>query len=123
MDDRTPLPSEPTPGDRRRSSRARSTSQGLGETPNNSARSTPTTALQTASPALDDESRAPSRRLRRRKSGISNGLASDPVQEAMKPLTEVERKAWKGWVELESDPVGLLGLLLFQGRFHSCDIQ
>ncbi|ESZ90661.1 hypothetical protein SBOR_8961 [Sclerotinia borealis F-4128] len=29
---------------------------------------------------------------------------SDLLDEAMKPLTEEERKAWKGWCELESDP-------------------
>jgi len=118
MDDRTALPSEPTPGDRRQSSRARSTSQGLGETMDNSGRSTPIAAPQAEDRSLEDESLAPSRSLRRRKSGVSNGTASDPVQEAMKPLTEAERKAWKGWVELESDPVGFLALLPFAGRFH-----
>jgi ubiquitin carboxyl-terminal hydrolase L5 len=52
-----------------------------------------------------EESPLPSRSLRRRKSAISNGIVSDPVEEAMKPLTEEERLSWKGWVELESDPV------------------
>ncbi|KAE9369436.1 cysteine proteinase [Stipitochalara longipes BDJ] len=104
MDDRTPLPSEPTPGDRRQSSRVRSTSQGLSETPERSARSTPIATSQAEKQSLDDETAAPSRSLRRRKSAASNGIASDPVNEALKPLTEEERKGWKGWVELESDP-------------------
>ena len=26
---------------------------------------------------------------------------------AMKPLTDEERQNWKGWVELESNPVGI----------------
>lgn len=30
---------------------------------------------------------------------------SEIIEEAMKPLTDDERKAWKGWCELESDPV------------------
>ncbi|KAI9643457.1 hypothetical protein NHQ30_008076 [Ciborinia camelliae] len=29
---------------------------------------------------------------------------SEIIEEAMKPLTDDERKAWKGWCELESDP-------------------
>ncbi|KAI9052522.1 hypothetical protein LZ554_003866 [Drepanopeziza brunnea f. sp. 'monogermtubi'] len=31
-------------------------------------------------------------------------LASDDDPPALKPLTDDERRAWKGWVELESDP-------------------
>ena len=42
---------------------------------------------------------------------MSNGTGSDPAKEAMKSLTEEELKSWKGWVELESDPVGTQGLL------------
>ena len=42
---------------------------------------------------------------------MSNGPGSDPAKEAMKSLTEEELKSWKGWVELESDPVGTQGLL------------
>lgn len=30
---------------------------------------------------------------------------SEILEEVMKPLTDDERKAWKGWCELESDPV------------------
>lgn len=29
----------------------------------------------------------------------------NPLDEAMKPLTDDERRNWKGWVDLESDPV------------------
>lgn len=30
---------------------------------------------------------------------------SEIIDDALKPLTDDERKAWKGWCELESDPV------------------
>lgn len=44
-----------------------------------------------------------SRSLRKRKDPPA--VSADPVAEAMKPLTDEERQNWKGWVELESDPV------------------
>jgi hypothetical protein len=45
------------------------------------------------------------RSLRKRKSNGHHGNALDPVEEAMRSLTDEERRNWKGWVELESDPV------------------
>lgn len=55
----------------------------------------------------------PSRRggLRPKK---ESALASDidAMDEAMKPLTDEERKNWKGWAELESDPVGSIILYI-----------
>jgi ubiquitin carboxyl-terminal hydrolase L5 len=39
---------------------------------------------------------------------------TQPMEEAMKPLTDDERRNWKGWVELESDPVSNSRTLLFQ---------
>ncbi|KAL2072296.1 hypothetical protein VTL71DRAFT_11639 [Oculimacula yallundae] len=42
------------------------------------------------------------RSLRKRKEPSS--FLSDPVTEALRPLTDEERQNWKGWVELESDP-------------------
>ena len=48
------------------------------------------------------------RTLRPHSSDRQNGSGPDAVAEAMKPLTDEERRNWKGWVELESDPVGFL---------------
>jgi hypothetical protein len=50
---------------------------------------------------------SPSKRegLRKRTAASTTEDEVDAVAEAMKPLTEEERKKWKGWVELESDPV------------------
>ena len=47
------------------------------------------------------------RELRIRTSEGSKATPCDPMCEAMKPLTDEERRAWKGWVELESDPVSI----------------
>lgn len=30
---------------------------------------------------------------------------AEVIEEALRPLTDEERNAWKGWCELESDPV------------------
>lgn len=48
--------------------------------------------------------------LRKRKSSV---LLSNPLDEAMKPLTEEEKRNWKGWVELESEPVSRDEYMLF----------
>lgn len=48
------------------------------------------------------------RTLRPQRDDRQNGSGADPVAEAMKPLTDEERRNWKGWVELESDPVGFV---------------
>jgi ubiquitin carboxyl-terminal hydrolase L5 len=112
MDDPTVFSSNLDSGEQRRLSNIRSTSQALGETPEKSSRSTPVTSVrdtpQAEKQSVKDESPVPSRSLRRRKSAVSNGVVSDPVGEAIKPLTEEERQNWKGWVELESDPVSIL---------------
>lgn len=42
------------------------------------------------------------RTLRKRKEPVTT---TDSLEEALKPLTEEARRAWTGWVELESDPV------------------
>ena len=121
MDDPILLPSDLNSGERRRSSRVRSTSLRLSETPERSTRSTPvpsvkdTPQAETQSPK--EESPVPSRSLRRRKSAVSNGIISDPVEEAMKALTEEERQNWKGWVELESDPVSICDSCLSRMKF------
>ncbi len=52
--------------------------------------------------SLDDNPPTSQRKLRKRKEPV---VTTDPVEEAMKPLTDDERRNWKGWVELESDPV------------------
>jgi ubiquitin carboxyl-terminal hydrolase L5 len=43
-------------------------------------------------------------RPRRAKEAFTIPLAN-PIDEAMKPLTDEERRSWEGWAELESDPV------------------
>ncbi|CZS95055.1 related to 26S proteasome-associated ubiquitin carboxyl-terminal hydrolase [Rhynchosporium agropyri] len=52
--------------------------------------------------STDGFSTMPTRSLRKRKEPPI--FASDPVTEALRPLTDEERQNWKGWVELESDP-------------------
>jgi ubiquitin carboxyl-terminal hydrolase L5 len=61
---------------------------------------------QTQTPPQDqDQVSNGQRSLRKRKSNGHHGNALAPVEEVMKPLTDEERRNWKGWVELESDPV------------------
>ena len=62
--------------------------------------------------SVDVDSPQPMKRtLRQRNSDRQNGTGADPIEEAMKPLTDEERRNWKGWVELESDPVSF-GIVL-----------
>lgn len=42
---------------------------------------------------------------RNRKDSKAKGSVPDPMEAAMKPLTDEERRSWPGWVELESEPV------------------
>jgi ubiquitin carboxyl-terminal hydrolase L5 len=109
MDDLVIHPSNTSSGERRRSSRFRSTSQALSETPERSTRSTPITPGQDTpqddKQSVEDDSPVPQRSLRQRRSAVPNGPILDPVEEGMKPLTDEERQNWAGWVELESDPV------------------
>ncbi|EKD15117.1 uncharacterized protein L3040_003681 [Drepanopeziza brunnea f. sp. 'multigermtubi'] len=58
-------------------------------------------AMADGSLASDDDPLVGRRNLRKRKELT---VAIDTVEEALKPLTDDERRAWKGWVELESDP-------------------
>jgi ubiquitin carboxyl-terminal hydrolase L5 len=122
MDDLAVLPPLPSSQERRRSSRFRSTSRTFSETPERSTHSTPITSLQDTPQdeklSVRDESPVPQRKLRQRKSLPSNGTAPDPVEEAMKPLTDEERQHWKGWVELESDPVSTLSSCFSTSRKH-----
>jgi ubiquitin carboxyl-terminal hydrolase L5 len=108
------LPSDLNSGKGRRSSRFSSDSRAHSETPERSSRSTPTTSLQDTPQneiqTFENESPVPQRNLRQRKSAAPKNVL-DPVETAMKPLTEEERRSWKGWVELESDPVSVLRLL------------
>jgi hypothetical protein len=56
------------------------------------------------SKSVNEEPSLPKRNLRKRRA--ESTVTLDPI-EAMKPLTDEERRNWKGWVELESDPVSL----------------
>jgi len=97
--------------DRRRSTRVKTPS-----TRSLSARSTPvvrsshTTPQVTPEQDLQDEDATPSKRagLRKRNADTRARDEAAAVAEALKPLTNEERMKWKGWVELESDPVSLL---------------
>lgn len=108
------------PGEMRRSSRIQAASSSRGSSMNLSARSTPAITSSRSTPAeksswstpqeIVEERDAcpdptPSKRpgLRTRKPPAV--IEDDPLEEAMKPLTDEERRNWKGWVELESDPV------------------
>jgi ubiquitin carboxyl-terminal hydrolase L5 len=112
MDDPTPLPSDMNSAEQRRSSRIISTSQALNETPEKSKSSSPYVQGTPHAEKSSAKANSPvSPRKFRRKSAVANGNFSDPVEEAIRPLTEGERQSWKGWIELESDPVSTLSLL------------
>lgn len=64
---------------------------------------TPKTTTNGNSNSIEIDSVMSTRNLRKRKDPPTSMF--DPATEAMKPLTDEERHNWKGWVELESDPV------------------
>lgn len=73
-----------------------------------SSRSTPgprqTTPHESA--VHEEENASPTKRTGpRRKREAPKEPNPDPMEAAMKPLTDEERRSWSGWVELESDPV------------------
>ncbi len=45
------------------------------------------------------------RDLRKRTYNAESDSTHDPLEDTLKPLTDEKRRSWKGWVELESDPV------------------
>ncbi|PBP19688.1 putative ubiquitin carboxyl-terminal hydrolase protein [Diplocarpon rosae] len=69
--------------------------------------------------SIDDDSPVGARNLRKRKRPMGT---ADPAEEAMRPLTDEERRAWKGWVELESDPA-LFNYILRQYGAKNVKIQ
>jgi len=94
---------------RRRSTRIRNTPSTRSNSFDFSRRNTPTL---TSSPTQDtkpdptlDFTTSKRGGLRRKKQPSPAG--DDPMIAAMKPLTDEERQNWKGWVELESNPVGI----------------
>ncbi|TAQ84598.1 hypothetical protein B7494_g7083 [Chlorociboria aeruginascens] len=46
----------------------------------------------------------------------------DPLDDVMKPLTDEERRAWKGWAEIESDP-GLFNFILREYGIKDVKVQ
>lgn len=100
---------------RRRSSRNRSVCRASDETLERSTgsalsvQSSPTTPQGIkqldSEPDSEPGPSSPKRNLRKRTIEGSKVPPHDLMCEAMKPLTDDERRAWKGWVELESDPV------------------
>ena len=94
---------------RRKSTRLRTTPSTRSNSLDQSRRNTPTLK---SSPPIDTNPDAalestPSKRDGPRKIAEPSPVADDPMIEAMKPLTDEERQDWKGWVELESNPVRL----------------
>jgi ubiquitin carboxyl-terminal hydrolase L5 len=106
MDDaRDEQPAAAAEEERRRSSRIRAVSSTPSEAADQNIPQKRGTSVDVDSP------QQPKRTLRRRNSDKQNGTGADPIDEAMKPLTDEERRNWKGWVELESDPVSYCALL------------
>jgi ubiquitin carboxyl-terminal hydrolase L5 len=111
--------------ERRRSSRIQLASSTRSDSLDLSTRSTPTLSSSRSTPAdkstrstqkediedIDPEP-TPSKRpgLRIRNTLVNSGV--DPIEEAMKPLTDEERRNWKGWVDFDSDPVSQFELLI-----------
>jgi ubiquitin carboxyl-terminal hydrolase L5 len=121
MDDLGVPPSSLNSGERRQPSRFRSASQAPSEILERSIHSTHTTSVQDSpqdeKQSVNGQSPRPQRNLRDRKSTA----VLDPVEEAMKPLTDKERRNWKGWVELESDPVSASSPLLPLDKNIRCE--
>jgi len=95
--------------DLRRSARIRNTPSTRSNSLDHSRTDTP--ALKSTSPkpsnpdpVLDS---TPSKRDGLRRTKELSTAWSDPMIAAMKPLTDEERQIWKGWVELESNPVSV----------------
>ena len=79
-----------------------------------SIRGTPRVSLRLATPhdqfeaqcqATNGDTPVNQRNLRKRKINVQTSTTFGPDQEAIKPLTDEERRNWTGWVEHESDPV------------------
>ncbi|TVY36027.1 Ubiquitin carboxyl-terminal hydrolase isozyme L5 [Lachnellula subtilissima] len=62
------------------------------------------------------------RTLRPHNSDRQDGSGPDAAAEAMKPLTDEERRNWKGWVELESDPA-LFNFILRENGLEDATVQ
>lgn len=94
-------------GERRRSSRVLLSQRSQSRTPEVQVpvktTPTPAEAIET-SRSPDDEALSTKRNLRKRKAAA---IIDDPIEEAMRPLTVEEREGWKGWIELESEPVSV----------------
>ncbi|PBP16855.1 putative ubiquitin carboxyl-terminal hydrolase protein [Diplocarpon rosae] len=69
--------------------------------------------------SIDSDSPVGARKLRKRKQSMAT---ADLAEEAIRPLTDEERRAWKGWVELESDPA-LFNYILRQYGAKNVKIQ
>ena len=102
------LEADPEPVERRRSSRARNISKSSPANPDYlDSNISPKSASEHVPFAENAESTAgPIRSSAKRKP--KTNVPGAAMEEAMKPLTDEERQNWKGWIELESEPVGLL---------------
>jgi ubiquitin carboxyl-terminal hydrolase L5 len=88
-----------------------------------SSRSTPGSSRNTPLEVDDEQEPTPSKRTGlRRKREEPKEPPLDVMEAAMKPLTDEERRDWPGWVELESEPVSwLLVILLRSFSWFSID--
>lgn len=57
-----------------------------------------------AKATMDEPRRNPKRKASEPPKRL-DGLPSDLLEEALKPLTQAEIEEWEGWIELESEPV------------------
>jgi ubiquitin carboxyl-terminal hydrolase L5 len=55
--------------------------------------------------ATMDEARRNPKRKASEPAKRLDGLPSDLLEEALKPLAQAEIEEWEGWIELESEPV------------------
>jgi hypothetical protein len=74
-----------------------------------SSRTTPNSSHTSPMEIDEGEDQSPTRRtgLRSKRKQPSKEPSPDPMEAAMTPLTDEERRGWPGWVELESEPVSL----------------
>jgi len=92
---------------KRLSARLQSSPRALGEITDQSSSKTPRTPSSRMSPQPPvDDTPVTQRGLRKRKN-VETKNPSDSIEDALRPLTAEERLEWKGWIEIESDPVSM----------------
>lgn len=106
VDEEDDSPKAPFSSSSRRSNKVRISSSAPSDEANSAKNSMSPTRTR---PVVEIPSPSP-RPQRKRKTKVSyieeeDGMNEAAIAEGMRPLTLEERQDWKGWVELESDPV------------------